>query len=60
MREVGKCFNYYKYCIMYILRFILSVFIYLFIFFLVRLGWSHGDQEIFSMNEMLEFFNPTI
>ncbi|MBL0686737.1 MAG: glutamate--tRNA ligase [Sulfurospirillum sp.] len=26
--------------------------------FLVRLGWSHGDQEIFSMNEMLEFFNP--
>ncbi|MFV0481617.1 MAG: glutamate--tRNA ligase [Campylobacteraceae bacterium] len=26
--------------------------------FLVRLGWSHGDQEIFSMKEMLEFFNP--
>ena len=26
--------------------------------FLVRLGWSHGDQEIFSMNEMLEFFDP--
>lgn len=26
--------------------------------FLVRLGWSHGDQEIFSMQEMLEFFNP--
>ncbi len=26
MREGGKCFNYYKYCIMYILRFILSVF----------------------------------
>ena len=26
--------------------------------FLVRLGWSHGDQEIFSMNEMLELFNP--
>ena len=26
--------------------------------FLVRLGWSHGDQEIFSKKEMLEFFNP--
>ena len=26
--------------------------------FLVRLGWSHGDQEIFSMEEMLEFFDP--
>ncbi|TLD89273.1 glutamate--tRNA ligase [Helicobacter sp. MIT 05-5294] len=26
--------------------------------FLVRLGWSHGDQEIFSMQEMLDFFNP--
>jgi glutamyl-tRNA synthetase len=26
--------------------------------FLVRLGWSHGDQEIFSKEEMLEFFNP--
>ncbi|TLD81232.1 glutamate--tRNA ligase [Helicobacter sp. MIT 11-5569] len=26
--------------------------------FLVRLGWSHGDMEIFSMQEMLEFFNP--
>ncbi len=26
--------------------------------FLVRLGWSHGDQEIFSMKEMLDFFNP--
>jgi len=26
--------------------------------FLVRLGWSHGDQEIFSMNEMLELFDP--
>jgi glutamyl-tRNA synthetase len=26
--------------------------------FLIRLGWSHGDQEIFSMSEMLEFFNP--
>ena len=26
--------------------------------FLVRLGWSHGDQEIFSMQEMLELFNP--
>ncbi len=34
LREGGKCFNYYKYCIMYLLRFILSVFIYLFIFFL--------------------------
>ncbi|MCK9374061.1 MAG: glutamate--tRNA ligase [Sulfuricurvum sp.] len=27
--------------------------------FLVRLGWSHGDQEIFSMNEMLELFDPS-
>ncbi|MBX7491006.1 glutamate--tRNA ligase [Helicobacter turcicus] len=26
--------------------------------FLVRLGWSHGDTEIFSMREMLELFNP--
>ena len=24
--------------------------------YLVRLGWSHGDQEIFSMAEMVEFF----
>jgi glutamyl-tRNA synthetase len=26
--------------------------------FLVRLGWSHGDQEIFSMNEMIKLFDP--
>lgn len=26
--------------------------------FLVRLGWSYGDQEIFSMDEMIELFNP--
>ncbi len=26
--------------------------------FLVRLGWSYGDQEIFSMDEMLKLFNP--
>ncbi|CRF45720.1 Glutamyl-tRNA synthetase [Helicobacter heilmannii] len=26
--------------------------------FLVRLGWSHQDQEIFSLQEMKEFFNP--
>ncbi|MCK4974624.1 MAG: glutamate--tRNA ligase [Sulfurimonas sp.] len=26
--------------------------------FLVRLGWSHGDQEIFSMNEMQNLFSP--
>jgi glutamyl-tRNA synthetase len=26
--------------------------------FLVRLGWSNGDQEIFSMAEMLELFDP--
>ncbi|MCI5968842.1 glutamate--tRNA ligase [Helicobacter sp.] len=26
--------------------------------FLVRLGWSYGDKEIFSMQEMLELFNP--
>jgi glutamyl-tRNA synthetase len=24
--------------------------------YLVRLGWSHGDQEIFSIEEMIEFF----
>jgi glutamyl-tRNA synthetase len=24
--------------------------------YLVRLGWSHGDQEIFSMKELLELF----
>jgi len=27
--------------------------------FLVRLGWSHGDQEIFSMEEMLRLFDPS-
>ena len=26
--------------------------------FLVRLGWSYGDQEIFSIEEMIELFNP--
>ncbi|PAF41923.1 glutamate--tRNA ligase [Helicobacter sp. 11S02596-1] len=26
--------------------------------FLVRLGWSYEDQEIFSLQEMLEYFNP--
>jgi glutamyl-tRNA synthetase len=26
--------------------------------FLVRLGWSNGDQEIFSLDEMLELFDP--
>jgi len=26
--------------------------------FLVRLGWSYGDQEIFSMDEMMDLFNP--
>ena len=26
--------------------------------FLVRLGWSHGDQEIFSFSEMIELFDP--
>ncbi|NOZ91029.1 MAG: glutamate--tRNA ligase, partial [Epsilonproteobacteria bacterium] len=26
--------------------------------FLVRLGWSHGDQEIFSIEEMIELFDP--
>src|SRR5699024_3470273 len=25
--------------------------------YLVRLGWSHGDQEIFSVEEMLEYFD---
>ncbi|MFA0029228.1 glutamate--tRNA ligase [Vibrio breoganii] len=25
--------------------------------YLVRLGWSHGDQEIFSKEEMIEFFS---
>jgi len=27
--------------------------------FLVRLGWSHGDQEIFSIDEMIELFDPS-
>jgi len=27
--------------------------------FLIRLGWSNGDQEIFSKDEMLELFNPS-
>ncbi len=26
--------------------------------FLVRLGWSHGDQEIFNMDEMIHLFDP--
>jgi len=26
--------------------------------FLVRLGWSHGDQEIFSFDEMKALFDP--
>ncbi|MDR0746657.1 MAG: glutamate--tRNA ligase [Helicobacteraceae bacterium] len=26
--------------------------------FLVRLGWSHGDQEIFSRQELLRLFDP--
>ena len=26
--------------------------------FLVRLGWSHKDQEIFSLDEMIELFDP--
>ena len=26
--------------------------------FLVRLGWSYGDEEIFSMEDMLRYFNP--
>jgi len=25
--------------------------------YLVRLGWSHGDQEIFSTQEMIDFFD---
>ena len=27
--------------------------------FLVRLGWSHGDQEIFSIEEMKTLFDPS-
>ena len=27
--------------------------------YLVRLGWSHGDQEIFSLSEMIEAFDLT-
>ena len=27
--------------------------------YLVRLGWSHGDQEIFSLDEMIELFDVT-
>lgn len=26
--------------------------------FLVRLGWSYGDKEIFSLKEMIDLFNP--
>lgn len=25
--------------------------------YLVRLGWSHGDQEIFSLDEMIKYFD---
>ncbi len=24
--------------------------------YLVRLGWSHGDQEIFTREEMIKYF----
>ena len=27
--------------------------------YLVRLGWSHGDQEIFTLDEMYQFFEVT-
>ncbi len=27
--------------------------------FLVRLGWSYGDQEIFTLKEMIELFDPS-
>ena len=27
--------------------------------YLVRLGWSHGDQEIFSLTELIELFDGT-
>jgi len=27
--------------------------------YLVRLGWSHGDQEVFSVDEMIEHFEIT-
>jgi len=27
--------------------------------YLVRLGWSHGDQEVFSIDEMVELFDVT-
>jgi glutamyl-tRNA synthetase len=27
--------------------------------YLVRLGWSHGDKEIFSLDEMIELFDIT-
>ncbi len=27
--------------------------------YLVRLGWSHGDQEVFSVSEMVELFDIT-
>ncbi len=27
--------------------------------YLVRLGWSHGDQEIFALEEMIELFDVT-
>ncbi|MHB8455593.1 MAG: glutamate--tRNA ligase [Acidiferrobacterales bacterium] len=27
--------------------------------YLVRLGWSHGDQEIFSVDEMIKLFDVT-
>lgn len=26
--------------------------------FLVRLGWSHGDDEIFSVDDMIKYFDP--
>ena len=26
--------------------------------YLVRLGWSHGDQELFTVSEMTDYFDP--
>ena len=53
--------NYQKEMVQWMLWIIKTwIFTRSFIKLLVRLGWSNKDQEIFSMKEMLELFDPKI
>ncbi len=59
--EWGKCFNYYKYCIMYILRYILSVFIYLFyLFFFLKPFLVLTNLYIFGLDTVNKSSNIKI